>query len=199
MSTTTILSLIGCAIAGVATLVYAIWSKSEENRRLREQNLMMCERNYMNNQHPVREPRHWEFDDVSGEWVLVRDAYDYNGPSYPENRRQYRSYEYSRRDDYSYRQPTYDDYYRQSNIRMHNNIPPYTGGYHDRFHNEPTPRNVPYGWGEPNPYFQQYMSVPRYNSSSCAYDPKHVAYGWADDGIGRVCSFPGTPVANEVL
>jgi FtsZ-interacting cell division protein ZipA len=76
MSTTTILSLVGAAIAGVATLVYGLYTKREESKMMREQNMRMAEKEYIESRKRVRErPQHYEFDLDRNEWVLVPGEY----------------------------------------------------------------------------------------------------------------------------
>lgn len=76
MSTTTILSLVGAAIAGVATLVYGLYTKHEESKMMREQNMRRAEREYEESRKRVRErPQHYEFDPDRNEWVLVPGEY----------------------------------------------------------------------------------------------------------------------------
>ena len=67
MSTTSIISLVGACVAGAATLIYMIWDKSKERKRIEEAQRVSM------NQYPYRAPNappyRWVFDTTQNRWV----------------------------------------------------------------------------------------------------------------------------------
>ena len=69
MSTTSILSLVGAAVAGAATLIYMVWDKTRENKKLREaeeRKIQQYENQYYQAPKP---PTRWVYDYNRGMWV----------------------------------------------------------------------------------------------------------------------------------
>ena len=142
MSTTTMISLVGTAIASVATLVYAVYKKTEENRELREENIRMEERShYVDDDDYVvhkskkkkkkkrkREDVHWEYDPHIGEWVIVDGRFE---------------------SDYEFDDPYDDDNVIPLNCRDEEYYQPPKRKYYP-----PAPREY-----APTPYRQRYISV----------------------------------------
>ena len=67
MSTTSIISLVGACVAGAATLIYMIWDKSKERKRIEEaQRVSMNQYPYTT---PNAPPYRWVFDTAQNRWV----------------------------------------------------------------------------------------------------------------------------------
>ena len=186
MSTTTMISLVGTAVASVATLVYAVYKKTEENRELREENIRMEERSrYEDDDYVVNKPKkkkkkkrkrndvHWEYDSHIGEWVIVDGRFE---------------------SDYEFEDPCdcdvipvdcYAEEYYQPPQRTY--YPPAPREY------RPVPRRQryfdpydPYVNGDPNRYFSQnpynQRRYPEYQTPyGYGYEMNNSGYGWGDD------------------
>lgn len=187
MSTTTKISLVGTAIASVASLLYAIYRKTEENRALREENIRMEERSayapvvQKSKKHKRYKPKgvHWEYDRYSDDWVLVdgdfEDPYEemyqqrrqdtivvHGNPPVQtqiQNRPQYYPQPYERPfERVVYNSPVYDQYGNEVNR--------YFGG------NQYNGMNNRYYQG----YQTHYMNYPDQYNRSC----EPVGYAWGD-------------------
>lgn len=188
MSTTTMISLVGTAIASVATLVYAVYKKTEENRELREENIRMEERShYVDDDDYVvhktkkkkkkkrkREDVHWEYDPHIGEWVIVDGRFE---------------------SDYEFDDPYDDDNVIPLNCRVEEYYQPPQRQYYPPTPREyaPTPNRQryfdpydPYVNGDPNRYFSQnpynQRRYPEYQTPyGYGYGQNNSGYGWGDD------------------
>ena len=191
MSTTTMISLVGTAIASVAALVYSVYKKTEENRELREENIRMEERShYIDNDddyvaHKTKKKKnkkkkrnrknvHWEYDPNIGEWVIVDGKFE---------------------SDYEFDDPYDDDNVIPINYRVEDYYQPPQRQNYPSAPREYTPAPNrqryfdpydPYVNGDPNRYFSQnpynQRRYPEYQTPyGYGYTQNNIGYGWGDD------------------
>lgn len=189
MSTTTMISLVGTAVASVATLVYAVYKKTEENRELREENIRMEERSRYetdDDDYVVRKSKkkkkkkrkhddvHWEYDSHIGEWVIVdgrfESEYEFDDP-YDNDviPMDYNVEEYYQPPQRTYYPPAPREY-RPAPQRRQRYFDPYD----------------PYVNGDPNRYFSQnpynQRRYPEYQTPcGYGYEMNNSGYGWGDE------------------
>lgn len=189
MSTTTMISLVGTAIASVAALVYSVYKKTEENRELREENIRMEERSrYIDNDdddyvaHKTKKKNkkkkrnrknvHCEYDPNIGEWVIVdgrfESEYEFDDPYdddnvIPINYRAEDYYQPPQRQNYPYAPREYTP----NRQRYFDPYDPYVNGDPNRYFSQ-------------NPYNQR--RYPEYQTPyGYGYTQNNIGYGWGDD------------------